>query len=180
MTEAEREAYIRYLNDKYDLLIYKVAYGILKDEYLAEDVKQQVLIKLTPKVEVLQTLHPRQVAAYVGTTTKNIAITEYNKQISYESNKEKVIENYTKTMTMDHVEFKAFEGKYGFGEDLWNLLLELPARDREIMVYRFYYGMSSAEIAEEIGTNREQVKKNFQRTRQKLIKLIEERGVELR
>ena len=101
MTEAEREAYIRYLNDKYDLLIYKVAYGILKDEYLAEDVKQQVLIKLTPKVEVLQTLHPRQVAAYVGTTTKNIAITEYNKQISYESNKEKVIENYTKTMTME-------------------------------------------------------------------------------
>ena len=58
--------------------------------------------------------------------------------------------------------------------------MELPARDREIMVYRFYYGMSSAEIAEEIGTNREQVKKNFQRTRQKLIKLIEERGVELR
>jgi RNA polymerase sigma-70 factor (ECF subfamily) len=178
--ETEREAYVRYLNDQYDLLITKVAYDILQNEHQIDDVKQQVLLRLAPKVHVLRTLDPHQVASYVATTTKRIALTQYKNNTTYEERKELIASGFQRTATMDYVEFKAFQGKYGFGEDLWSLMMELPERDREIMIYRFHYQMTTSEIAEIIGTNREQVKKNYQRTRKKLIKLIEERGLELR
>jgi len=180
VTEAERNEYIRFVNDQYDLLITKIASDIVRDEAMVADVKQKVLIKLVPKVHILATLHPKQVAAYVSTTTRNVALSEYNLQVAYENHQEKLNDAMGRTFTMDYVEFKAFRGKYGFGEELWTLMMDLPARDRDILVYRYYYQMTSAEIAELMGTNREQVKKNYQRTRKKLIKMIEERGLELR
>lgn len=180
MTETEREEYVRYLNDQYNLLMTKIAYDILRNDHQIDDVKQQVLIRLAPKAHILRTLDPKQVAAYVGTTTKRVALTQYNINTIYEDRKEQIAIGFQRTATMDYVEFQAFRGKYGFGEELWSLMQELPDRDREIMVYRFYYQMTTTEIAEIIGTNREQVKKNYQRTRKKLIKLIEERGLKLR
>ncbi len=180
MTDAEREEYIRYINDHYELLMNKIAYNILKDEHLANDVKQQVLIKLTPKAEILATLHPKQVTAYVGTTTRNVAITEYNKMANYEAQKEIMIDNYKRSMTMDHVEFKAFEGKYGFSEEMWGLLMRLTPLERDIMVYTYSFELRTEEIAKIIGTNREMVKKRLQRIRRKLVKMIEEGGVDFR
>ena len=180
MTDAERDEYIRYLNDQYDLLIKKIAVEILKDENLVYDVKQQVLMKLTPKVEVLVKLHPKQVMAYVGTTTKNVALTEYNRVHHYESQKEMLSEIFAKSMTMDRVEFKAFEGKCGFSEEMWELLNELSEVDREILVHKYHYDLTVDEIAISLGTNREVVKKRLQRTRRKLAELIEKKGADFR
>ena len=180
MTGTEREEYVRYLNDQYDLLIKKIAFDILRNDHQIDDVKQKVLMRLTPKAHILQPLPPPQVASYVAKTTKHIALTQYRLNRAYENRKERLSDTFQRTATMDHVEMKAFQGQYGFGEDLWKLMQELSAQDREIMIYRYHYQMSSREIAEIIGTNREQVKKNFQRTRKKLGKMIEERGLDLR
>ncbi|MBR3786678.1 MAG: sigma-70 family RNA polymerase sigma factor [Firmicutes bacterium] len=180
MTDAERDEYIRYINDQYDLLIKKLAVEIVKKEEVVYDVKQQVLIKLTPKAEVLKPLHPRQVAAYVATTTKNVAITEYNRMTNYETQKEHMVENYAKTMTMDYVEFEAFEGKYGFSEEMWKLLMRLRPVEREIMIYAYYYELKTEEIGNILGTNREAIKKRLQRIRKKLKEMIEEEGVDFR
>ena len=180
MTDAERAEYIRFINDQYDLLIKKIAVEILEDEDLVYDVKQQVLMNLIPKVEFLMTLHPRQVTTYVATTTKHVAITEYHKKTNYENHTEEMIDSYTKLFNMDHVEFKAFGEKYGFGEELWELLMELKPLDRDIMIYKYYYDLKVGEIAAVTGTNREVVKKRLQRTRKKLADLIEEKGADFR
>lgn len=180
MTDAEKEQFILYINDQYDLLIKKIAVEILKDDALIHDVKQQVLMRLMDKGDLLVTLHPKQVTAYVGTTTKRIAITEYHRRNHYETNREQLIESYNTTMTMDHIEFKAFEGQYGFSEEMWDLMMRLPELDRELLVCKYYYGMTVEQIAEEIGRNKEMVKKRLQRTRQKLADLIEKKGVDFR
>lgn len=180
MTETERDEFVRYLNDQYDVLITKIAFEILQSYNQIDDVKQKVLLKLTEKASVLEPLMPYQVASYVCKATKHIALSQYRMNKNYERRKERIHDSLYQTATMDYVDLEAFRGEYGFGEDLWSLMLELPAIDREIMVYRYYYDMSSSEIAALIGTNREQVKKKFQRTRQKLEKMIAERGIELR
>ena len=180
MTETERDAYVRYINDKYDLLIRKIANHIFKEDAFIEDVKQLVLIKLLPKVSIMKDMHPRQLAAYIGTTTKNEAITEFLKLKEMDETREKATETYFWSLYPKHDELHAFSGTFGFGEEVWALLMELPEMDRDLMVYKFYYGMTSDQIAVEFGTNPAQVKKRYQRARKKLIKLIERKGVELR
>lgn len=175
MTDAERAEFIRYINDQYDLLICKIVNEILPEYELVDDVKQQVLIRLMEKAELLATLHPRQVTAYVGTAAKNCAIDEYRKIKLREEKQGRAVEEQQKYMTMDFVDFSAFQVKYGFGEELWSLLLDLPKMDRELMVYKFYYRMTNEEISRAFGTNQEQVKKRYQRAKKKLKLMIEER-----
>lgn len=179
MTDAEREEFIQFIDKQYHFLIYKIAFGILHDEDLVDDVKQQVLIKCTPRVDVLVDLHPKQVTAYVATAARNAAISELRKQTSIEAIKEKAIENYAKGMTMDYVDFKAFEGKYGFGQEIWELLKQLPQMDQDLLVLKFYYRFTNEEIAKEFGTNVEQVKKRYMRAKEKLLRLLRKKGDEL-
>ena len=179
MTDAEKEEFIHYINDQYDLLICKIVNEILPGRGLAEDMKQHILLHIADKVELLMDLHPNQLTAYVGTAAKNCAIDEYRRMRLREAKMDMVLYEQKQYLTMDLVKFDKFGEKYGFSEELWSLLLELPEMDREVMVYRFYYGMTHEEISRVFGTNREQVKKRYQRAREKLKKLIEERKGEL-
>lgn len=175
MTDAEREEYIQYISEQYDLLIRKIVNEILPGRDFVEDVKQQILMRMVDKVELLMKLHPKQVTAYVGTAAKNCAIDEYRRMKLRERKQATILGGQKQYLTMDVVNFHAFEEKYGFSEDLWSLLLELPEMDREVMVYKFYYGLKNDEISKAFGTNSEQVKKRYQRAKGKLKKLIEER-----
>ena len=82
-----------------------------------------------------------------------------------------------RNLTMDIVDFDAFELKYGFSDEVWFLLNYLPIMDRELLVLKFHYCYTNGEIAEHFGTNVEQVKKRYQRAKAKLVKLIEKRGL---
>jgi len=177
--DVERDEVIRQIDEECDLLIRKIAFNILHDYSAVDDVKQHVLIKCLRKTELLAKMERKQFIAYIATAAKNEAITEYRKKTVYENNKTKVVEAYTNNPGMDYVDFRAFEGKYGFSEEVWALLMELPQMDRDILVLTFYHSFTCAEVAEQLGTNREVVKKRLQRARAKLVKLIEKKGVEL-
>ena len=178
MTDEERNEFMCYLNDQYDLLIRKIALEVLQNDFLVDDVKQRVLIKLIPKAHILAKVEPKHAVSYIATVTRNVSITVYNQNATYHNYMEKYATDSAKTMTMDYVDHYNLDETYGFSDELWKLIQELPKQDQEILVYRFHYQMTSGEIAEVIGTNREHVKKRFQRSRNKLVKLIKERGLE--
>lgn len=179
MSEDARDAIIRFIDEKYGLLVFKIANGILRDESLADDVKQEVLIKCIPKTDILAKMEPKQLTAYIATAVRNTAISELRKKASQDALQKKLIEERNRYATMDHVDFKAFEDRYGFSEEVWELLNELSPMDRDIMVLRFHYRCTNPEIADMLGGNTEQIKKRYQRARKRLIELIEEKGVEL-
>ena len=180
MSEAARDVVLERLNEKYDLLIYKVAYGVLQDEHLVDDVKQMVLIRCMNKTEMLSMMDSKARNAYIATAARNAAIDELRKRNQSENLENRYLEERQKDVTMDIVNFDAFEEHYGFGQEVWSLLCELPQMDRDLLVLKFYYCFSNGEIAEHFGTNMEHVKKRYQRAKGKLIKLIEERGVQVR
>lgn len=179
MSEDARDAVIRLIDEKYGGFIYKIAYGVLRDDNLVYDVKQQVLIGCLSRIELLSGLDTKQFTAYIATAAKNNAISEFHKRASYEALQAKMIEDCSRRLTMDHVDFKAFEDKYGFSEEMWSLLNRLPQMDRDLLVLKFHFRYSNPEIAAVFGTNVEQVKKRYQRVKKKLMKLIEKKGVEL-
>ena len=51
--------------------------------------------------------------------------------------------------------------------------------DREIIIRHYYYYQSSTEIAEKTGMKSETIKSKIKRTREKLRKLLTERGFSL-
>jgi RNA polymerase sigma factor (sigma-70 family) len=54
-----------------------------------------------------------------------------------------------------------------------NALKQLPLRQREVLVYRFYYGRSEAEIAADLGIAAGTVKKHAHRGIENLRKILE-------
>lgn len=177
MSEAARDLVLEYLDKKYNLLIYKIAYGILKDENLVDDVKQTVLMKCMNKTEMLSLMDDKARTGYIATAAKNAAVDELRKMTKKQDLEDHYIEVIGKSLTMDVVDFDAFEDKYGFSDEVWHLLNYLPAIDRDLLVLKFYYCYSNGEIAEYFGTNVEHVKKRYQRAKTKLAKLIEKRGL---
>lgn len=179
MSEEERDAVIRHIDEKYGLLIYKIAFAVLQDLSAIDDVKQQVLINCIPKTKMLAKLNARELKAYLTSVIRNAAITELRRRTTRDELQRKLVEERNRYATMDHVDFKAFEGKYGFSDEMWKLLNLLSPVDRDILVLMYHNRMTTREIAEELGLNREQVKKRLQRSKKKLTELIKERGEEL-
>ena len=178
MSEDARNTVLKFIDQKYGLLIYKIAYDILRDHSAVDDVKQQVLISCIPRTEMLSKMAPPHLTAYLTTMIKNEAITELRRRTSRDTLHQKIVDERNKYLYMDHVDFKAFEGTYGFSDEMWALLNQLSPMDRDILVLMYHNRMTTREIAEVIGTNREQVKKRLQRAKAKLVDLIKERGEE--
>ena len=176
MSEDARDVVIRFIDEKYGLLIYKISNEILRDPSMADDVKQQVLISCIPRTEMLSKMEPRHLTAYLTSAIRNTAITELRKRTSHDALQQKLIDERNKYAYMDHVDFKAFEGKYGFSDEMWRLLNRLTPMDRDILVLTYHFCLTTREVGEELGISREQVKKRLQRIRAKLIELMEERG----
>jgi len=174
-----RDTVARLINDKYGLLIYKIAYEILQDEEAVKDIKQEVLLKCSMKSEVLEQLHENKFVAYICTAAKNTALSELRHRKAAARAQEKYIEAERDNLMMDHVDFKAFENEYGFSEEIAELLDDMNPMDKDILVMKYYDRFTNEQIAEELGTNVEHVKKRFQRAKKKLVHMIEERGVEL-
>ena len=61
-------------------------------------------------------------------------------------------------------------------EALRDALEKIGDPDREIIIRHYYYYQTSTEISERTGIKRETVKSKIKRTREKLRKLLQERG----
>ncbi len=176
MSKDARDLIIRLINDKYGLLIYKAAFEILHDRDAVEDVKQEVLIKCSMKVETLEKMKENHMAAYIYTAAKNTAINEYRRRIVAAKAIDKYIFQEGDNLIADRVDFVAFESKYGFSAEMMEILENLSEIDRDILVMKFYHRFSNEEIARELNTNVEHVKKRFQRAKKKLAVMLTERG----
>lgn len=91
--------------------------------------------------------------------------------------------NRHKTVSIDEMDFEddmvvsdRIESKI-VTEALRDALAQIGDPDREIIIRHYYYYQSSTEIAERTGINSETVKSKIKRTREKLKKLLIERGV---
>lgn len=63
-------------------------------------------------------------------------------------------------------------------ETVWHLLNQLPEREREIVVLKFYGGWDSQEIAAHMGVKKEQIYLTVHRALKKLKAIIAEQNIE--
>lgn len=122
------------LYEKYSSLVYKIAFSILKDKENAEDIMQNVFIKIANLSE--EKLPTNYEASWLYSVTKNEAISYIRK------NKEMIsIEEVTQNREEDKIEEVIQKENYE------NLLSSLEQKEKQIISLKVEVGLTFKEIS---------------------------------
>lgn len=169
MSELARNRLYELIEKKYGLLIKKLAYEILADENDLEDIQQEVFMRCMPYIDKCDEYSLGAVKNYICVAAKNTAINlKKNKMLD----EEKIKKYYEAHLTMDKIDFKAFEDKYGHSLEVQELLSCLDNIDKDILSLKYDQGFSDEEIAKALGKSVCAVQKRCYRAKIKLIGIL--------
>ncbi len=119
---------------------------------------------------------PKRLAVFLGKITRNLAIDKYRKNKAQKYGGEQI------TLCLEELgdcigEDIPIEDTIAFKALLDTFLRDLPQKNREIFLLRYWYFMPVNEIAKRYGTSDGAVKMILQRIRNKLKDYLEKEGV---
>ncbi len=151
---------------EYEQQMYRQAYSILKDEYMAEDAVHEAFIKLIRNRGKISDTQSRSVRSYVFKTLKSAALDLYrNKKKERESCVE-FDESLENTLTAEETGLESPE----------DLLAKLPEKYAQVMQCLFMDGLSIRETAAVLQISESLVRKRCERSRKLLRRLPNEKG----
>jgi RNA polymerase sigma-70 factor (ECF subfamily) len=165
------------LVERYQRLLYSIAYGMLKDHGEADDVVQQVFIRFFEKPERVR--KARAVKTYLARSATNESIDRIRK-----ARRRKTIS----LESMGAAEILALEdGKtpekniqqQKLSAVLQWALDQLSVKQRRVIILSFTEGLNYTEIAEILGCEEVTVRTHLHRARKRLRELLEPRLREL-
>lgn len=161
------------LYKQYYPLMKQKAYSIVGKYDVVDDLIQDALLKLIPKISLLRTLGSNKVASYVVNTIKHICFDHIRKETRrvqhhiVGSNEDVAVqipdlqaateENYVKREEIDALE---------------EILFQLSERDRNLLYYKYNMGFSDKEIEVVLGVPAQYVRQYVARARQRVLKLL--------
>ena len=141
----------------------RAANSILHNEQDARDAVQNAFLRMLNHVDQLQKLTNHQTKWYVVTAAFNAAKDIYRiKKKQYE------IPISEDIATVD--QFERYETK----DQVEKMLLNLSAKEQEILILRHAYGFKYAEIGEMLGSSEDAVRKVIRRAEAKVEELCKE------
>ena len=174
MSEAARETMAKIIVEEYGALIENVAHTLVKDGHLAEDVRQDVLMKLfTMENDILDRPAP-VIKRYLYIMAKNRALNLIKEQSHQEGLIVRMQETYDESVAA--ADSLAFVDERGFSLEMQTLLNELTQVDRDIICLRYSDGFSYKEIAKIIDKTEAVVYQRVKRARDKLRQMLMEGG----
>lgn len=154
---------------KYHKLVYHIAYNILKDPHLAQDVVQSVFIKLIDNLDKIDQIDCNKTKAFIVIISRNLSINLYRKR------------NRQNDMGLENLEeflpdnSQSIDEKIISNEVLDRIsckIKKLHEPYADILTLKYYYQYSDKEIAQLLDITHENVRTRLHRARQSLIKLL--------
>lgn len=173
MSRDERDLIIERTLARYGRLIRKISMEIIDDAYEAEDIIQTALTNVIYKYPNEFDTESNEYKNYLCTSVKNTAINTYNKLHGQGGDIVSPFE--IEALTMDHVDMIAFQDKYGFSQEMHELLGMLDNVDRDIICLKYGAGYSDQQVATAVGKSVAAVRKREQRARIKLQNILIDR-----
>lgn len=173
MSEDARNVVIELIQKKYGTLIRQIAFGVLHDWQLVEDVEQDVLWNLISKNVDRAELPPDELKPYLCAAVRNTAIDYIRKDMRRSALEEEVC--HLTPLSMDYIDVESFRDRYGFGTEVQELLSMLDNQDRDMICLKYGEGYSNVEIAELLGKKEEFVKKRLYRAKIKMQSILLDR-----
>ena len=163
---------------KYGGYIGTIAFNILSDESDSEECRNDVYLALWNSIPPER---PKKLSAFVSTVARNLAIDRYR-----EKNRQKRVPSELSVCIDELAEIipctSNVENEFENGElrRLINGFVRgLSKRRRYIFVFRYYYADPVKRIAETLSVSEPTVKKELQKIKKQLRKLIENSGFSL-
>ena len=165
------------IDEKYGEQCRKIAMGILGNEQDAEECVNDAYFT------VWSTVPPEKPGSFFGYLSKilrNISLKKYRannakKRCSYYS---EALEEIEQTFAAEESVESELDKKY-FNEIMEEFLDSLNEQNRIAFVRRYWFAQSCREIAAALGTTEKNVTVRLTRTREKLRRFLEEKGVEI-
>lgn len=160
---------IEYLYEKYKYLLYSEAYKILQKQQLAEEIVQEVFIKIMENITSIEEIESNRTKNFLCVICRNLAINLYNR-----NNKEKFL-------NIEEIIYNEVEDSNVFYEiviDSENVIAikqaikELPDIYKDIIMLEKIYGYNAKEISKLLNLSEVVVRKRSQRARELLLKKI--------
>lgn len=161
---SEEKSKFEALYKKYRNTMYNHAYGILKDNYLAEDAVHNVFLKLTKNLEKINDVECKETRNYLVILVRGTAINIYNQ------NKKAVpIEELDDADALDLPELVESRLQR---ERVFEIISSMDEKYSDILMLKLFYDCSNDEISQLLNIRPEHVSIRFFRAKAKLKKLI--------
>lgn len=156
---------------KYRVLMYRVAFGLLKNRQDTEDAVQDAFVRIYDHISDIDEVDSPRTRSYVMVITRNICLNELRSK-KHESGED--IEQLN-TASEVSVEDEVLSGLEVAAIE--RALRELPEKYRDILYLTVYgeYDLRNAALL--LGISYENAKSRVQRARKKLAELLERRAV---
>lgn len=174
MSGDARDEVVEFIEKNYGKLIRHIAYEIVGDYHLAQDVEQEVLWRFVSKHADKFGLPPEEMKNYLCAAVKNAALNLVvkNRKISEVEGAE--LDH--RILIMDEVDIKAFQNEYGYGLEVQELLSKLDNLDKDILCLKYGAGYDVHEISCIVGLGEEAVRKRIYRTKVRMQSILIEEG----
>lgn len=166
--ESDREFMARLYLD-YKMLMFSSVKKIINDQWVAEDLIQDVLVKLIDKVDLLRTFEPRRLAAYIVAACKNharnyIRVLKRDTVASFDELPQEPADSFSlEDLVIKSMQIEKLR-------DGWS---SLPEDYQEVLERRYILFQTDEEIAEAIGGKPASVRMKLTRARKAALALIE-------
>lgn len=153
-------------------LMYYQALRVLKTPQDAEDAVSNAVIKLIKKIHILRTLPSNKQEAYLVITVRNTAINLFNQR---KARVEKMDGQPMETVAADQRLGPEAQVQDRAGvEQVKDAIRQLPPREREALMMRYFQRLSDPEIASAMGIREVSARAVISRGRKRLRELLEE------
>lgn len=167
---------LRYLVETFGGSMYAVADRILRDSHMAEDVVQEVLIRVSRDeiMEKIDTMDETALRSYLLITAKNIALNFYAKRrreagITIGNYNEEAVNNISVEDSADVAIRKIEE------ENLFEIVDSIPERYSSVLIMKYKHEMSDNQIAASCGITKAAVRKRLERGRKMVLDKMKKR-----
>lgn len=150
--------------------VYKIAYFYMKEQQLAEDVFQEVFYKVMKNYYKFQHQSSEKtwLIRITINTCKDALRTSWIKRVTTFGTWQDSERDVEKPFDIEQQETN---------RELYELIQKLPSKYKEVILLFYYKDLSYAEISEILDIPEGTVRSRLSRAREKLKKMINERGV---
>ena len=157
---------LEYLYNKYCKLLYVIAYDVLNDASMAEDVVHETFVRLIGKTDRIKDLDSAATRNFLAVICKNIAINVYNRR--KKENESAYAENDLMPLVSDTYNPEKIVISKESMNSIKDSMYSLDEKYRDVFILARVFEIPNNEVAKTIGLTTETVKKRLQRAKIKI------------
>ena len=171
----ENIEYIELLYNEYKWLMYSSIQKYVNNPEVIEDLLHDSIIKLIPKAPMLRNMEKPAMITYVVYTVRNTTF-NYLKHAKLEINNLTLeMDALSESLRANETDDRSLETQIIIdqqAEEFRRVLIQLPAKEQEILIRKYYLDESNCEIAKQLNCKSNSVRMMLTRARRDLLQLL--------